>query len=154
MLTESISQAIKKVIVFELSNKEYAIEIDVVQGIERIMNITRVPGTPSYVKGVINLRGVVTPVIDLRKRFDLESRELDESTRIIIVSLETYDVGLIVDMANDIVDIPMGSIEAQPEVVGAVNSEFISGIAKVDHRLLVLLDLEKVLEPVNRVEAL
>ena len=153
-MTENISQAIKKVIVFELSNKEYAIEIDVVQGIERIMNITRVPGTPSYVKGVINLRGVVTPVIDLRKRFDLDSKELDDSTRIIIVSLETYDVGLIVDMANDIIDVPIDSIEAQPEVVGAVNSEFISGIAKVDHRLLVLLELEKVLEPVNRVEVL
>lgn len=153
-MTEITQQAIKKVIVFELENKEYAIEIDVVQGIERLMNITRVPQTPAYVKGVINLRGVVTPVIDLRERFGLVERALDDSVRIIIVSLETYDVGLIVDMANDIVDVPIESIEAQPEVVGSISSEFISGVANVDNRLFVLLDLEKVLEPINRTESL
>lgn len=152
-MTESAQQPIKKVIVFALSDKEYAIEIDVVQGIERIMGITRVPGTPSYVKGVINLRGVVTPVIDLRERFGLETKELDDSTRIIIVSLETYDVGLVVDAANDIVDVPVHLIEAQPEVVGSISSEFIAGVAKVESRLFVLLELEKVLEPINRVES-
>lgn len=153
-MTETTQQAIKKVIVFELADKEYAIEIDVVQGIERIMEITRVPGIPSYVKGVINLRGVVTPVIDLRERFELEPKPLDESTRVIIVSLETYDVGLIVDAANDIVDLPNHAIEAQPEVVGSVSSEFIAGVAKVEDRLFVLLELEKVLEPIHRVESI
>lgn len=152
-MTEAVQQAFKKVIVFELSNKEYAIEIDVVQGIERVMAITRVPRTPSYVKGVINLRGVVTPVIDLRERFELERKELGNDTRIIIVSLESYDVGLIVDHANDIVDIPVQSIELQPEVVGSVASDFVAGIAKVDHRLLVMLELAKVLEPIGRVDA-
>lgn len=152
-MTESVQQEIKKVIVFELSNKEYAIEIDVVQGIERVMAITRVPRTPSYVKGVINLRGVVTPVIDLRERFELEKKDLDDNTRVIIVSLESYDVGLIVDTANDIVDVPVQSIESQPEVVGSVASDFIAGIAKVDQRLLVMLELERVLEPIGRVEA-
>lgn len=152
-MTESVQQEVKKVIVFELSNKEYAIEIDVVQGIERVMAITRVPRTPSYVKGVINLRGVVTPVIDLRERFELEKKELGDDTRVIIVSLESYDVGLIVDTANDIVDIPVQSIEAQPEVVGSVASDFIAGIAKVDQRLLVMLELSRVLEPIGRVEA-
>lgn len=153
-MTENVQQDTEKVIVFELSGKEYAIGIDVVQGIERIMGVTRVPGTPSYVKGVINLRGVVTPVIDLGQRFGLEKKELDESARIIIVSLETYDVGLIVDMANDIVDVPIDSIESQPEVVGSVESEFIAGVAKVENRLFVLLELDKVLEPINRVESL
>lgn len=152
-MTEGIQQDIKKVIVFELSNKEYAIEIDVVQGIERVMAITRVPRTPSYVKGVINLRGVVTPVIDLRERFELERKELGDETRVIIVSLESYDVGLIVDTANDIVDVPVKSIESQPEVVGSVASDFIAGIAKVDQRLLVMLDLARVLEPIDRVDA-
>lgn len=153
-MTENVQQDIKKVIVFELANKEYAIEIDVVQGIERVMAITRVPRTPSYVRGVINLRGVITPVIDLRERFELESKEMDDNTRVIIVSLESYDVGLIVDGANDIVDIPTQSIESQPEVVGSVESDFISGIAKVDQRLLVILELATVLEPINRAEVL
>lgn len=153
-MPENVQQDIKKVIVFELSNKEYAIEIDVVQGIERVMAITRVPRTPSYVKGVINLRGVITPVIDLRERFDHERKEMDDESRVIIVSLESYDVGLIVDAANDIIDIPIRSIESQPEVVGGVESDFIAGIAKIEQRLLVILDLATVLEPIHRVEVL
>lgn len=139
-----------KAIVFELRGKEYAIEIDVVQSIERVMSITRVPNTPSYVRGVINLRGVVTPIVDLRERFGLETEEMDDRTRIIIVSLEGYDVGLVVDSANDVIDIPVGSIEPQPEVVGTVESEFIGGVAKIGSRLFVMLELSKVLVPVKQ----
>ena len=105
-MSENIQLNYKKVLVFGLDENEYAIEIDVVQGIERLMNITRVPRTPSFVKGVINLRGVVTPVIDLRARFQLPLRTDDEQSRIVIVSMEQFDVGLIVDTANDIIDVP------------------------------------------------
>ncbi|MCG7334030.1 chemotaxis protein CheW [Sporosarcina sp. ACRSM] len=149
-MTEMIDQKEMKVIVFQLIDKEYAIGVDVVQSIEKLLTITRVPKTPSYVKGVLNLRGVVTPIVDLRDRFGLEVKEMDENTRIIIVTLPEFEVGLIVDAANDVIDIPVGSIEPQPEVVGTVESEFISGVAKVDKRLLVMLNLEKVLEPVKR----
>jgi len=150
-MTEMIQENELKVIIFELMNKEYAIEVDVVQSIERVISITRVPKTPSYVKGVINLRGVVTPIVDLRERFGLELKEVDDSTRIIIVSLDEYDVGLIVDGANDVLDIPSDAIGPQPEVVGSVQSDFIAGVAKVENRLFVMLDLSKVLEPVKRV---
>lgn len=150
-MTEMIQKNELKVIIFELMDKEYAIEVDVVQSIERIISITRVPKTPSYVKGVINLRGVVTPVVDLRERFGLELKEVDDSSRIIIVSLEEFDVGLIVDGANDVLDISSDAIGPQPEVVGSVQSEFIAGVAKVENRLFVMLDLPKVLEPVKRV---
>ncbi|GEN82006.1 chemotaxis protein CheW [Sporosarcina luteola] len=139
-----------KVIIFQLMDKEYAIEVDVVEAIEKLLPITKVPKTPSYVKGVINLRGVVTPIVDLRERFGLEVKSLDDSSRIIIVSLDEFEVGLIVDAANDVIDIPVDSIEPQPEVVGAVESEFISGVAKIDKRLLVMLNLEKVLQPIKR----
>lgn len=149
-MTEMLDQREMKVIVFQLIDKEYAIGVDVVQSIEKLLSITRVPKTPSYVKGVLNLRGVVTPIVDLRERFGLEVKEMDDSTRIIIVTLEEFEVGLVVDSANDVLDIPLESIEPQPEVVGAVESEFISGVAKVDKRLLVMLNLEKVLEPVKR----
>ena len=131
--------------------KEYAIGIDVVTTIEKVLSITRVPNTPSHVRGVINLRGVITPIVDLRTRFGLEPRPLDDETRIIIVSMEDFDVGLVVDAANDVIDIPEDAIEPQPEVVGTVESEFISGVAKVGRRLFVLLNLEKVLQPVKRV---
>lgn len=142
-----------KVIVFQLMDKEYAIEIEVVQFIEKLMPITRVPNTQSYVKGVINLRGVVTPIIDLRARFGMPTKEVDEKTRIIIIAMRDFEVGLIVDVANDVFDIPVDTIEPQPEVVGTVESDFISGVVKVDKRLLVMLNLEKVLEPVKRVDA-
>ncbi|MFD0943348.1 chemotaxis protein CheW [Savagea faecisuis] len=140
-----------KVIVFQLMDKEYAISIDVVTTIEKVLSITRVPNTPDYVKGVINLRGVVTPIVDLRQRFGLPEKEMDDNSRIIIVTTEEFDVGLVVDMANDVIDIREDSIEPQPEVVGTIESEFISGVAKVERRLLVMLNLEKVLQPIKRV---
>lgn len=151
-MTGKVQQKEMKVIIFELMHMEYAIEVDVVQGIERVISITRVPKTPSFVKGVINLRGVVTPIVDLRERLGLEPREMNESTRIIIVSLEDYDVGLIVDGANDVLDLPFEAIEPQPEVVGAIELDFISGVAKVDNRLFVMLELAKVLEPLKKVD--
>ena len=150
-MTESTLKQEMKVIVFELMDKEYAIEVDVVQSIERLISVTAVPKTPSYVKGVINLRGVVTPIVDLRTRFGIEEKEDDNNKRIIIVSLAEYEVGLIVDSANDVLDIPVGLIEPQPEVVGTIESDFISGVVKIDKRLLVMLDLNRVLEPVKRV---
>ena len=150
-MTEMLDQKVMKVIVFQLMDKEYAISVDVVQGIEKMLSISRVPKTPSYVKGVLNLRGAVTPIVDLRARFGLDVKETDDSTRIIIVTLEDYDVGLIVDAANDVLDIPVESIEPQPEVVGSVEVDFISGVAKVEKRLLVMLNLDKVLEPIKRV---
>ncbi|CAM3076257.1 chemotaxis protein CheW [Filibacter tadaridae] len=150
-MTEIAQQTDKKVIVFQLMDKEYAIGVDVVQSIEKLLSVTRVPKMPSYIKGVINLKGVVTPIVDLRERFGMVVDDYTDSTRILIISLVEYDVGLIVDAANDVLDIPVESIEAQPEVVGSVKSDFISGVAKVERRLLLLLNLHKVLEPVNRV---
>ncbi|MGE7903667.1 chemotaxis protein CheW [Peribacillus sp. NPDC094092] len=134
-----------KVIVFQIKDKEYAIPVDKVSGIEKLLHITRVPKAVTFVKGVINLRGVITPIIDLRIRFGFEEVEYDESTRIIVVFLDDMEVGLIVDSANDVLDIPVESIEPQPEVVGHLASEYISGVVKIEKRLLVLINLEKAL---------
>ncbi|MFF2457498.1 chemotaxis protein CheW [Peribacillus simplex] len=134
-----------KVIVFQIKDKEYAIPVDKVSGIEKLLHITRVPKAVKFVKGVINLRGVITPIIDLRVRFGFEEVEYDESTRIIVVILDDMEVGLIVDSANDVLDIPVESIEPQPEIVGHSASEYISGVAKIEKRLLVLINLEKAL---------
>ncbi|MDV7763283.1 chemotaxis protein CheW [Peribacillus sp. SIMBA_075] len=134
-----------KVIVFQIKDKEYAIPVEKVRGIEKLLHITRVPKAVQFVKGVINLRGVITPIIDLRVRFGFEEVAYDESTRIIIVILDDMEVGLIVDSANDVLDIPVDSIEPQPEVVGHLASEYISGVAKIEKRLLVLINLEKAL---------
>ena len=145
-MSTAIEQESMKVIVFQLEDKEYAIPVSRVQGIERLLHITRVPKTPNYVKGVINLRGVVTPIIDLRERFSLPASDNQDATRIIIVSIKDTEVGFIVDSANDVLDINVKSIEPQPEVVGTTEEEFISGLARLDNRLLILLQLEKVLD--------
>jgi purine-binding chemotaxis protein CheW len=134
-----------KVIVFQLADEEYAIPVKQVRSIEKVQHITRIPRTAPFVKGVINLRGVVTPIIDLRTRFGLEELTHSENTRIIIVTLETMEVGLIVDAANDVIDIPQDMIEPPPEVVGTVEADYISGVAKIGKRLMILLKLENVL---------
>ncbi|SDJ01441.1 chemotaxis protein CheW [Salimicrobium halophilum] len=134
-----------KVIVFQVEDEEYAIPVDQVHAIERMMPITRVPGTPDFVEGVMNLRGVVTPVIHLRERFGLSRKENGDHTRVIIVAIEQMSVGLVVDHANDVLDLNESQVEPPPEVVGNVEAEYIQGVAKVGKRLLVLLSLEKVL---------
>lgn len=134
-----------KVIVFQLNGKEYALPVGKVKSIEKIMHFTRVPHTLPFVKGVMNLRGVVTPLIDLRVRFGLEEKAHAEDTRVIIVSVSDSDVGLIVDSANDVIDIPSSLIEPPPEIVGTEAVDFISGVVKVEKRLLILIDLEHIL---------
>lgn len=150
-MTEKTTMDDIKVIVFQLVDKEYVIPVSQVQSIEKMMHITRVPKTPSFVKGVINLRGVVTPIIDLRERFELQANPLDDRSRMIMIKVEDMEVGLIVDAANDVLDIPSSAIEPQPDVVGSIESEFIAGVAKLDRRLLVLLQLDKVLNPLQQV---
>jgi purine-binding chemotaxis protein CheW len=134
-----------KVIVFQIKDEEYTVPVERVGSIERMMPITRVPGTKTYVKGVLNLRGVVTPVIDLRERFGIDEAEATDQTRIITVTINGLNVGLIVDAANDVLDLNEDSIEPPPEVIGTVEADYIQGVAKLEQRLLILLNLEKVL---------
>jgi len=135
----------KKVIVFQLKNEEYAVSVKQVSSIERMQKITRVPQTTNFIKGVINLRGVVTPIVDLRVRFGIEETAFTDSTRIIIVYLDDMEVGLIVDAANDVIDISKEAVEPPPEVVGSVNVDYVVGVVKYNDRLLILLNLQKVL---------
>lgn len=146
-MSEEVMTQDVKVIIFQLKDEEYGVEVEQVRSIERVLHITRVPSTPDFVEGVINLRGVVTPIIDLRKRFDIEGIDHSESTRVIIVTVGDMDVGLVVDSANDVIDISRDAIEPPPEVVGGLEAEYIRGVAKLEKRLLILLNLDKVLRP-------
>ncbi|CAM4247645.1 chemotaxis protein CheW [Paenibacillus tarimensis] len=135
-----------KVIVFGLASEYYGVEVDKVRTIERMMPITRVPKTPAFIKGVINLRGVVIPVIDLRGRFDMEQAEATENSRVIIVAVNDIEVGFIVDSANDVIDIDSDAIDSPPEVIGGIRAKYLRGVAKLnDGRLLVMLNLAEVL---------
>ncbi|WP_066193823.1 MULTISPECIES: chemotaxis protein CheW [Gracilibacillus] len=138
---------INKYIIVELEQEEYAIPVDLVAAIERSQPITRVPQTISCVKGVINLRGVITPIVDLRERFGMQSPlEATESTRIIIIHMEDYAAGLIVDAAYDVMDIPTEQMEPTPQVIGTVDVDYMKGVAKIDKRLIMILEMEKVMD--------
>ncbi|WP_018921595.1 chemotaxis protein CheW [Salsuginibacillus kocurii] len=144
-VTETTASQDLKVIVFQLKDEEYAIEVDYVQSIERMQTVTRIPKVSPYIIGVMNLRGIITPVIDLRKRFGIEEKKYDETTRILVLSKDNIELGLIVDSANDVIDIPAEKIEPTPEVVGSVEEEYLRGVIKLDRRLFTLLNLDKVL---------
>jgi purine-binding chemotaxis protein CheW len=134
-----------KIIVFQLGEEEYGISVEEVQSIEKIQHITRVPGVKEYVKGVINLRGVIIPIIDLRTRFKLQEQLNHELTRIIMIRFNDIEAGLIVDAANDVVDIDEKTIASVPDTVDGTAAEYLNGVVKVDSRLIVLLNLPKVL---------
>ncbi|WP_223700214.1 chemotaxis protein CheW [Sutcliffiella deserti] len=135
-----------KLIVFEINKEEYAIPVHQVRSIEKLLPITRVPNVAAHIKGVINLRGVITPIVDLRARFNLGESEYSNSTRIIITVVGDLEVGFIVDAANDVLDIMEDDIEMAPEVVGSVETKYVQGVVKVNKRLFVCLDLKEVLQ--------
>ncbi len=130
---------------FLIGNEEYGVDILYVQEINRMIQITKVPNAPDFVDGVINLRGRVIPVIDLRSRLNLPKKEHDKNTRIIVVEVNSKTVGFIVDAVNEVLRIPKNITEAPPELVSNVNSEYIKAVGKLEDRLLILLDLQKVL---------
>ena len=135
-----------QLVVFELANELYGIDIAVVESIIKMQEITHLPQTPAYIKGVTNLRGTVLPVIDLRIRFGLETQKDTKQTRVIIVTMGTVKVGLMVDGVSEVLRISDESVEPLPAMVNSVNSDFLKGIVRLEDRLIILLEVEKVLD--------
>jgi CheW protein len=143
--TTSVGELLQMV-VFQLGGEEFGVEIMKVQEIIRMPEITKIPQSPEYVEGVINLRGKIIVVINLDKRFNLRSKEVDEHSRIIVVEIGNNVVGMIVDSVNEVLRIPASNIDPAPELVtSSVSKEYITGVGKMDNRLLILLDLARVL---------
>jgi purine-binding chemotaxis protein CheW len=134
-----------KFLTFFLSGEEYGIEILKVHEIIRMMPITSVPRTESYTKGVINLRGKVIPVVDLRLKLSMASTEQTDETCIIVVQANRTDIGIIVDRVSEVLDILNEDIENTPSFGASVNSDYILGIGKSEGRIKILLDIDKVL---------
>jgi purine-binding chemotaxis protein CheW len=134
-----------QLVVFELANEHYGVDIAAVEGIIKMQQITVVPHAPSFVEGVTNLRGSVLPVIDLRKRFNLPQEELTKNSRIIHIAIDNVKVGMIVDGVSEVLRVSDDAIEPTPPIVSTVDSAFITGIAKLEGRLIIMLDLSKVL---------
>lgn len=137
--------ALIQLVTFKIGGEEFGVEILKVQEIIRMMPITRVPSTPPFMEGVINLRGKVLPVIGLRKRFGLPLQENDAQTRIIVMEVHDKIVGFLVDAVSEVLRIPENTVVAPPAVVAGVGSEYIRGVGKLDDRLLILLDLDALL---------
>jgi purine-binding chemotaxis protein CheW len=139
------STELLQLVSFIIGNEEFAVDILYVQEINRMIQITKVPNAPDFVDGVINLRGRVIPVIDLRCKLGMTKKEQDKNTRIIVVEVGGKTVGFIVDAVNEVLRIPKNITEPPPELVSGVNAEFIKAVGKLEDRLLILLDLEKIL---------
>ena len=131
---------------FNIGSEEFGVDILKVKEINRMVEITKVPQAPHYVEGVINLRGKVIPIVDFRKRFNLEVREYDKNTRIVVVEIGGNIMGMVVDSVSEVLRIPSSTIEPPPEIVSGINSDNIKGVAKLDDRLLIFLDLSKVID--------
>lgn len=135
----------RQFVIFEVNNEEFGIDIACVNIIEKPMEIFKIPNTPEYVEGLINLRGKVHTVFNLRKRFNLPPVEFDENTKIIIVNVDSAILGLIVDSVHEIIRVEDADIEPTPQALADLKSKFIDGIAKVDSRVILLLNLQNVL---------
>ncbi|OGS20473.1 MAG: hypothetical protein A3J83_03485 [Elusimicrobia bacterium RIFOXYA2_FULL_40_6] len=147
----------QQLVIFQLANEEYGIPINQIQEITHISEITRVPAMPDFVEGIINLRGKIIPVIDLRKRFLLDQKTRDEKSRIIVAETHTSEdkqekqsVGLIVDSVSEVKRFGSEQIENIPTTISKIESDYLSGIGKLNNRIVIILDLKKIMSDLEK----
>lgn len=134
----------EQLVTFKLDNEEYGVDIMQVQEIIRLGHIVRIPGAPPFVEGIMDLRGKVLPVVDLRRRFNLGSREHGTASRVVVVNIADMTLGLVVDAITEVLRLPKTAIEPPPRIVAGIDARFLKGIGRVDKRLLILLDLDRI----------
>ncbi|AFN74066.1 chemotaxis protein CheW [Melioribacter roseus P3M-2] len=139
------SNDILQLVSFKIGKEEFGIDILKVQEINRMLNLTKVPNAPFYIDGVVNLRGRIIPIVNLRAKLGMERKEADRNSRIVVVELSGKTIGFLVDEVSEVLRIPESITEQPPAMVAGVDSSFIRAIGKLEDRLLILLDLEKVL---------
>lgn len=134
-----------QVVSFTLGAEEYGVDIASVQEINRMVPITRVPRAPRFMEGVINLRGQLIPIVDLRTRLGMPRAEHGKSTRIVVAEIGAKRVGMVVDAVSEVLRIAADQIEPPPEMIAGVETEYIRGVGKIEDRLIILLDLAQVI---------
>ncbi|MGD7034479.1 chemotaxis protein CheW [Methylotuvimicrobium buryatense] len=139
-------------VTFRLGDEKYGINVMQVQEVLRVAEIAPVPGAPSYVLGIINLRGNVVTVIDTRNRFGLMSKETDDNSRIVIIETESHIIGILVDSVAEVVELRSSDIETAPNVGNEDTSRYIQGVTSRDNELLILVDLNKFLSDEEKAE--
>ena len=139
------TEELRQFISFSVGAEEYGLELLRVKEVIRVREITWLPKAPSFVKGIINLRGDVIPIIDLRDRFGLEALDQTAQTRVIVVEVEGRLMGMVVDSASQVVRIPADQIDPPPPVMGELSQEFITGVGKLEDKLVILLNVDAIL---------
>ena len=138
-----------QLVVFDLASEYYGVDISDVREIMRMQAITRVPGAYNFVEGVINLRGKVVPVVDLRKRLGLNVSEHTKESRIVVIDIDSGEIGVIVDAVTEVLRVPKASIEPTSSVISQANSDYMWGIAKLSDKLIILIDPGKALSSID-----
>ncbi len=149
-MAENTGQFEQQLVVFDLNGEAYGVDIESVREIIRMQDITRVPRTPDFVEGVINLRGKVIPVVELRKRFSLPAMERSKDNRIVNVDISGQEIGMVVDAVTEVLRISSDSVEPPSSVITTADSGYLRGIAKLEDKLIILLDLDQVLSTEER----
>ena len=134
-----------QIVSFALGSEEYGVDISQVQEIIRMVEITHVPRAPHFMEGVINLRGQLIPIVDLRTRFGMPRSEQTKATRIVVTEIGSKRVGIVVDSVSEVLNIPLENVENAPDMIAGVGTEYIQGVGKVGERLIILLDLTMVM---------
>lgn len=134
-----------QVVSFKLGTEEYGVDISQVQEIIRMVEITHVPRAPHFMEGVINLRGQLIPIVDLRTRFAMAREAATKATRIVVTEIGSRRVGIVVDSVSEVLDLPIDDVEEAPEMIAGIGTEYIQGVGKVAERLIILLDLTMVM---------
>ncbi len=144
----------KEFLAFTLGSEEYCIDILKVQEIRGYETVTLIPNTPAFMKGVVNLRGIIVPIIDLRIKLDLDKVEYDQFTVVIILSIRGHIVGVVVDSVSDVVALEAEEIKQAPQLGAAIKIDYIDGLVTMDERMLIIIDIEKLatMEEIVQVE--
>lgn len=136
----------RQLIIFNLGQEEFGVGIEQLKEIIRPQKIVSVPNTPAFIEGIINLRGEIYPIFNLRKKFGFPDKAFDDNTKIIIVNVNNMKVGFVVDEVSEIVRLEEENIEQAPKLVSGVNRKYISGVGKIEERMVIILELDLVLQ--------
>ena len=150
--TALLGEEVDQLISFGVESENYGVNIQSVKEVIKIREITRLPKAPSFVKGVINLRGDVIPIVDFRDKFGLEHREYTDITRVIVVEVDKKSIGIVVDSVSHVIRMSQDEITPPPPMIGTIAEEYLLGIGKKGEDLIILIDIEKILSIEEKIE--
>ncbi len=139
-------------VIFKLDNEEYGLDIMKVSGIEKYQEVVKVPNSPEYIEGIINLRGEILPIYSLRTKFNLVGKTSDDETKIIVVNTNDMKIGFVVDLVVEILNIDEENVEGAPKLVTGINRKYIKSVAKQDERMIILIDIDLIISDEEKIE--